>query len=89
MEKHTTISYNTIYRFIYHGLFNKGFTKYSRGALRKLRQKGKPIPNELKTVKENSMMPPIYMSARLKLKIERTWNIGKRIQLLVRKENLA
>lgn len=42
LEKHITISYNTIYRSIYRGLFNKGFTKDSRGARRKLRRKGKP-----------------------------------------------
>lgn len=41
MEKHTTISYNTIYHSIYRGLFNKGFIKDSRGIRRKLRRKGK------------------------------------------------
>lgn len=41
-NKGHTISYNTIYRSIYRGLFNDGFTKDSIGAKRKLRRKGKP-----------------------------------------------
>jgi len=51
-----SISYNTIYRAIYRGLFNDGFTKDSKGARRKLRRKGKP-KKALLMDEDNSTMP--------------------------------
>lgn len=46
-NKGESISYNTIYRSIYRGLFNDGFTKDSIGARRRLRRKGKPKKSPL------------------------------------------
>lgn len=36
------VSYTTIYRAIYHGLFNSTLSRDSKGAIRKLRHQGKP-----------------------------------------------
>lgn len=64
-----SISYNTIYRAIYRGLFNEGFTKDSKGARRKLRRKGKPKKVLLMDV-GNLMMPPEFTIDPLQQKEE-------------------